>query len=179
MVEITYQMVLSTVQTVSLVVGIVYYITIMRNQQRTRELSLKAQEEAERARKRELILLRSQNYSLDYTKAYAETLVMDDWTTVEEFHKKYGIATNPDAFSKWIYIRSVFNWAGLLLKEEGTDPELLFQLYSPNAIIGLWERFEPVIRDVRIRFNYPEYWEPFEYLYNEAKKRYPDVEVNR
>ena len=42
MVEITSQMVLSTLQTIALIVGIAYYLTIMRNSQRTRELSLKA-----------------------------------------------------------------------------------------------------------------------------------------
>ena len=64
MAEITYQMVLSTLQTVALVVGIIYYITIMRNQQKTRELTLKAQEEVEKSRKRELILQRFQSYNL-------------------------------------------------------------------------------------------------------------------
>ena len=57
MVEITYQMVLSTLQTIALIVGIAYYLIIMRNSQRTRELTLqsqeltrKAQEQAMRAR---------------------------------------------------------------------------------------------------------------------------------
>ena len=178
MVELTVPIVLQGVQTVGILVGIVYYITIMRNQQRTQMLSLKAQEEAEKSRQREMILLRAQNYSLDYTKAYSDVWGMRDWKTPEEFHKKYGILTNPEAFSKVVYVRSVFNWAGLLLKEKGIDPELVFQLYAPNTIIGLWDMYEPIILDVRQRFNYPEYWEPFEYLYNEAKKRYPDLELS-
>jgi hypothetical protein len=44
MVEITLPIVLQILQTVGILVGIVYYITIMRNSQRTRELSLQAQE---------------------------------------------------------------------------------------------------------------------------------------
>jgi hypothetical protein len=168
MVEITYQMVLSTLQTVGILVGIIYYITIMRN-------TLKAQEEAEKSRQRELILLRSQSYSLEYTRAYAETVGMDDWKTVEEFHRKYGRQANPEAFAKWLYIRSVYNMAGLLLKEKTVDPDLIFQLYAPNAVIGLWERQEPIIREARTRFKHPTYWEPFEFLYNEAKKRYPEI----
>ena len=44
MVDVSYQMVLSTLQTIALIVGIFYYLTIMRNQQKTRELSLQAQE---------------------------------------------------------------------------------------------------------------------------------------
>jgi hypothetical protein len=172
MVEVTYQMVLSTIQTVSLVIGIIYYLTIMRNQQR-------ASEQSSKARQRELILLRSQSYSIDYANAYAEVIGMEDWETVEEFHEKYGRESNPEAFAKWLYIRSVFNFAGLLLKEEGTDPDLIFQLYAPPAIIGFWERHELVIKEVRVRFNYPSYWEPFEYLYNEAKRRHPEIKYIR
>ena len=42
MVEITYQMVLSTLQTVGLLVGITYYLIIMRNSQRAQQLQLRA-----------------------------------------------------------------------------------------------------------------------------------------
>jgi uncharacterized protein HemX len=44
MVEITLPIMIQIVQTLALLVGIVYYITIMRNTQKTRELSLRAQE---------------------------------------------------------------------------------------------------------------------------------------
>ena len=54
MVEITYQMMLSTLQTVGLLVGIAYYITIMRNAQKTRELTLKSQEHATETRQAQL-----------------------------------------------------------------------------------------------------------------------------
>ncbi len=37
MVEITYQMVLSTLQTAGILVGIIYYITIMRTSQRNQQ----------------------------------------------------------------------------------------------------------------------------------------------
>jgi arginine exporter protein ArgO len=65
MVEFTIPLVLDIIRTAGILVAIVYYITIMRNQQRTRELSLKAQEEAEKARQREMIIQRSQTYGLD------------------------------------------------------------------------------------------------------------------
>jgi hypothetical protein len=51
MVEFTLPIVLQIVQTGSLIEIIIYYLSIMRNQQRTRELSLKAQEEAEMNRR--------------------------------------------------------------------------------------------------------------------------------
>ena len=54
MAEITYQMVLSTIQTIALVVGIVYYLTIMRNAQKTRELTLQSQELTRKAQEQSL-----------------------------------------------------------------------------------------------------------------------------
>ena len=160
MVEITYQMVLSTIQTLSLIVGIIYYLTIMRNNNN--------------ARQREMIIQRSQSYSLEYTRAFLEVRNMTDWEDAEEWEEKYGRTTNPEARSKWLYIMRLYTLAGLHLKE-GADPDLLFELYPHGAVMMLWEQFEPVIRYARERSNNPRRWKPFEYLYNEAKKRYPDI----
>jgi uncharacterized membrane-anchored protein YhcB (DUF1043 family) len=49
-------MVLSTLQTIALVVGIAYYLFIMRNSQRNQELTLKAQEQALETRQTQLFM---------------------------------------------------------------------------------------------------------------------------
>jgi hypothetical protein len=167
MVEFTIPLVLDIIRTAGILVAIVYYITIMRNQQRTRELSLKAQEEAEKARQREMIIQRSQTYGLDWMRAWNEINKMTDWEDAEDFAEKY---SGTESRAQWMYIMRQYTLAGLHLKE-GADPDLLFQLYPPYSIITLWERFEPVFRRQRD----PNVWGPFEYLYTEAKKRYPDV----
>jgi hypothetical protein len=146
---------------VGITASIFYYANIIQN--------------SGKARQRELVFLRAQTYSMEYTKAYADVLKMDNWTTVQEFHQKYGQQTNPEAFAKWLYVRNVFNLAGLLLQEKGTDPDQLFQLFSPVAIIMLWEKHKPIIEAARKGFSYPQYYMPLEYLYNEARKRYPDI----
>ena len=174
MAEITYQMVLSTLQTVALVVGIIYYITIMRNQQKTRELTLKAQEEVEKSRKRELILQRFQSYNLDYYRAY-NTVMTTDFKDLDEWIQKYSRTVDPETSARWLYMANTLNIAGLLFQEGDTDQDLLFQLYTPNSIIRMWEHYEPVIRDLRQRMENPVLWKPFEYLYSETKKKYPEV----
>jgi hypothetical protein len=116
MVEITYQMVLSTIQTASLVVGIIYYITIMRNQQRNQELALKAQQEAEKARQNELVFQKVQNLNLEYARTFNEVMLMRDWKTAEEWEEKYGRENNLDAFSKWNHMIRHYTLAGVLLK---------------------------------------------------------------
>ena len=128
-----------------------------------------------KARQRELIILRSQSYSMEYADAYADVVGMEDWSTVVEFHSKYGRQADPRAFAKWLYIRNVYNLAGLLLKEKEADPDLIFELYAPNAVIHLWEQHEPLIQAAREAFKHPGYYKPFEHLYNEAKRRYPEI----
>ena len=52
--------------------------------------------------------------------------------------------------------------------------DLIFQLYPAHVVIRLWEQFEPIIMNLRIR-THSTHLEPFEFLYNEAKKRYPEI----
>ncbi len=146
----------------------------MRNNQRTRELSLKAQEEAERSRKRELILQRHQSYSLEYTRTFWEMASWTDWDTVEEYNEKYGMP-NTEAKAKFTYLMRIFSTAGMLLRENMDNADLIFQLYPATGVIGLWEQFEPIIYDIRKTRNSPTHLEGFEFLYREAKKRYPDI----
>ena len=147
-----------------LAASIVYYGNIIQN--------------ANKARQRELIYQKYQNISVEYAKAYEEVMLMTDWNTYEEFDQKYGRENNPDASAKWIYITRVYNLAGIYL-EEGADPDLLFKLYPDSAIINLWEKFEPIILERRKRFNDPDRFKPLEYLYREAKNRYPEIKTLR
>jgi len=181
MVEITLPIVLQLIQTVALLVGIIYYIMTIRVNQRNQEIALRnqelaliAQEKAEKNRQRDMIIQRSQSYGLEYTSAYMEVNNMTDWETPEEFLDKYGAEVNPEANSKWTYIMRLYEMAGLHL-QEGADPEILFELWPVMAVLNLWERFEPVIKYQRERNNAPFMYEPFEYLYKEVKKKYPDV----
>lgn len=174
MVEITYQMVLNTIQTASLVIGIIYYITIMRNQQRNQELSLKAQQEAEKARQNELVFQKFQNINPEFSRTFYEVMLMNDWEDAEEWEEKYGLQNNLEAYSKWNYLTRYYEIAGIMLKH-GADPDIIFELYPEGAVINLWELFEPIVEHMRIMFKNPTRQDILEYLYSEAKKRRPDL----
>lgn len=161
MVEFTLPIILQIIQTVSLSVGIFYYLTIMRSNSK--------------ARQRELIHQKFQSLSLDYTRSYWEIVTWTDWETVEEFNEKYGMPNNPESQAKFVYIMRQYSMAGILLKENMANADLIYQLYPAQAVIRLWEQFEPVILDVREKRNSPTHLEDFEFLYMEAKKRYPEI----
>jgi hypothetical protein len=52
------------------------------------------------------------------------------------------------------------------------DLDLLFRLYPASSVIRNWEQFEPVRNYQVEKMNYPrENFEPYNILYEEAKKR--------
>ena len=166
MVEITASLVLQIVQTIALIVGIVYYITIMRNAQ-------KAQQESENARQNELVFQKFQNITLEYARTFVEVMTMKDWDDAEEWEEKYYRTNNVEAFSKLHYIMRLYEMAGLMIRQ-GADPDIVFSLYPEGAVINLWEQYESVIHYMRDMWG-PEFVNSFEYLYNEAKKRRPEI----
>ena len=169
MVEITYQMVLSTIQTASLVVGIVYYISIMRNQQKTRELALKAQEQETETRQTQIFMrLYEQLNKIETYTSWAElvNLEMDN----EEYLRKYDSSVNPVHFGKRAHSWFTFNTMGELLLMGIVKPDLLNRLSLGPTVTVMWERWEHIIKATRIREQAPDLWSGFEYLYNEMKR---------
>jgi hypothetical protein len=118
--------------------------------------------------------LRFQIHDLEYTKAFTY-LISKDFKTSEEFLEHFNVKENPEAWAYYIYIGIRYNNIGLLLREGLIDPDIVFEIFNPMVIIQLWEKLEPIERETRIRNNHPKHYEAFEYLYNEAKKRYPEI----
>jgi len=81
MVEITYQMMLSTIQTVSLIVSIIYYITIMRNSQKTQQQALDS--------RRTQLFLQFYGSATPEMIKHGSELLSWEWEDYEEFNVKY------------------------------------------------------------------------------------------
>jgi len=180
MVEITYQMVLSTLQTIGLLVGIVYYLFIMRNSQRTRELALIAQEQALETRQTQIFMqLYLQINSEETYKAWAE-LVNLEISDYDEYLQMYDSSSNPAFFGKRAHLWYSFNTIGEILRQGIIELEFIHRLALGPMVIMMWEKWVDVIKETRVRENLPEIWEGFEYLYGELKKirierDYPEI----
>jgi len=148
------------VSSLGIIVAIIYYAQVLRN--------------TSKARQRDLVFQRYQDYGQGYGKAIAEINTFE-WENVDEWQRKYGMLANPDAWSSWLYISRIYNMAGILLMENVAEADLIFRLYDPGTLIGIWERFEQVVFFRRDRINDPSFYEPFEFLYREAKRRFPDI----
>jgi hypothetical protein len=75
----------------------------------------------------------------------------------------------PEAWSKFVYIMRVYNFAGILLKERVAEADLIFKLNPPMGVISVWEQFEPTVQYTRERRSNPSHMEPFEFLYKPPK----------
>jgi hypothetical protein len=159
MVEFTYQMVLSTLQTIALIVGIVYYIAIMRNQQKNQELTLKSQEQALETREAQL-MMQLWNSWMQYRDSY------DVWRDIEykdfdDFWERYG--SDPSFMATSGRILSWFENVGVLVKEGLLDIRLIALMYA-GATRQVWEKLEPLMDGFREKFDYPRVWSETVYL---------------
>jgi len=158
MVEITYQMVLSTVQTVSLVVGVIYYITIMRANQRS-------QKHADDTRKIQLLMQIHGSQDVDWSTRRSEVINMD-FEDFDDFEKKMDRVT----FAKVAITWSEWNTLGLLLKNGFIDPEMMFEFLQYRGPIYHWEKYGDIIKEWRKKYGFYSLGVGFEYLAEEMAK---------
>jgi hypothetical protein len=157
MVEITYQMVLSTLQTAGILVGIFYYIMTLRNQTTLRKSQF-------------LYTIYDKLTNAEEIKRVYTDLIQWQWDDFEDFERKYGLDVNSDAFHQR---HACFNWAnfiGNLLKKDLIDHDLVYK-FIPFAFPQLWNKFKPIIEEHRVRYNFgPDYHAGFEYLAKEMER---------
>jgi hypothetical protein len=158
MVDVSYQMVLSTLQTVSIMVGIYYYLMILRNTEKTR--------------RKDIMFQRINIIDEDFYDKLAK-MSQEDWSTFHEWteYRK----EHPESYNFIAYIMMTLNSIGVLLMQNIVDEETLFKAFSPPLVVWTWEKTSPIVMAWRETINLPDYHGGFEYLYNRALKLYPDM----
>jgi hypothetical protein len=99
------------------------------------------------------------------------------WTDFDDFMKKYGSETNPDAWRQ--FERQFCFWSihGVLVKDGIISAETLFSWWGwvPRS---LWEKYEPILDEYRRRYESPpqgmmfEDWEDLYYAMLEVQVKY-------
>jgi hypothetical protein len=162
MAEITYQMILSTLQTAGLLVGISYYILSLRNQNR--------------ARKTQLYLQMVNKFSHpDMNDAQGKFNDLE-WSTAEDFIEDW---RNPERRVTLGTLGAWYEGLGVLVKENLLDIRVVALLLT-GLVIQFWEKILPVIEEVREEFGSPRFWIENEYLYDQLKKyikEHPDIQT--
>jgi hypothetical protein len=173
MVVLTYQMVLSTLQTAGLLVGIVYYITIMRNQQKTRGLTLKAQEQTLRTRESQLFMnIYNQSFAnpeflragrIVQAKA-TQIKSLEDW--VQAYDPINPEPDDPEFVDAYAFILCFYEGLGVFVKEGLIDIRLI-ALTMTGFTRNIWKTIAPYIDELREMSGFSRMMSEFEYLINE------------
>jgi len=144
------------IQTVSIVIasagvlaGVVYYILEIRHQSKIRQMDL-------------LMRLFSTFDSNEFQEEYIKFLDLRI-ADYDEYVKTYGL--------KGLFkIFPFFEALGIMLNRKLVSVDLVGQMYSQSIQI-MWEKSKPMREGLRKKYNQPKWWEWFEYLYDEMKKR--------
>ncbi len=159
-IQTAYYMVAAT----GVLIAAVFYILNLRN--------------AIRDRRRQTILQKLPAMNRDYHDIYWEVYNLRDWTTRQEWQEKH---RNQETISKVMYLMNIYNTVGVLYSEGLMSLDDVVQLYTPNVIIPMWERYAEIFVPGN-RFNSfgkpsnPLYWAPLERLYRDMKRSYPEIE---
>jgi len=166
MVEITYQMVLSTLQTAGILVGIIYYIFNMRNQQRTRNLTLRAQEQT--LRTRHATIYHQIMYPALSTAGMKNILLLqaNPVSSFEEYQKL--TRSNNEFYVAWLWMCNLYEMTGIYLRQGVADVEF-FAMHQPHWNLRFWRQAKPIIYKLRERLG-PSHYRNMEYLFDSLEK---------
>ena len=83
--------------------------------------------------------------------------------------KRYGkpMSRNQVPMS-FMMMGNFFEQVGVLFRNRLIDASLISQLFPVDIV---WEKLKPLAEGMRKEYHNPEFFEWFEYLYNEMKKR--------
>ena len=161
MVEFTYQMVLSTIQTVSLVIGVIYYITIMRNNQRTQQMQLET-------RQVQLFMQMVQQLSssiieTDYLPMLNIKISnLDEYLHKRESDPKFKLLTDS--------LFGFYEALGVLVKEGYLSIRLVALMWAGTTRIFYENIVVPMIEEGKIHWGYPRLYSETVYVCKELIK---------
>jgi len=151
-----------------LTASIIYYAYILNNANKTRELQLKAQQQAEETRQTQLYMnLWSKWDSEDFMKHYLKILSWE-FNGYEEWSTKYGLSGDRDDLLSYGLVETFFEGIGVLVHRGFLDLTMVEDFMS-SELETYWLKMKPVAEGIR-RTLYPTWSEYTEYLYNEVMK---------
>ena len=142
-----------------LVVGVVIALQQLRDIQQTRQTEL-------------FMTLYNRFSETEYNEKLNEFLT-SEWVSWKDMHKKSGPTTEPKTYSRMISLLHYFEGIGVLVQRKQIDPDLVADLMS-NTTLQVWNKFKPILEEVREVFERPSSFEGFEYLAEQMMKHRPE-----
>lgn len=140
---VDYTLAFMALQTISIMVGVVYYITSIRNQSRTRQIQI-----------------------IDAVTSLDRNYDFLNWEVgdYDVFMSEHGPEADPE---DWKNLNAFFNGLeqyGVYVREGLLDVRLVC-LMSGGTIKEAWEKYRGMFEEWRLRYDRPRDWIEAEYLY--------------
>jgi len=153
----------------SVVLAAIYYMLQLKHQAKVRQDLARQRETDLETRQAQLFMqLYEHYYKKETMKDESEVIWEWKWKDFEDFWEKYGPFTNVEAFNKWDSLATYIKGVGVLVKRKLIDPDLVKDLMGTSIILH-WEKFGPIIKEIRRKY-WPNAYEWCEELYDEMKK---------
>jgi hypothetical protein len=161
--QMTFQTVFQFLQTVGILMGVYYYITTIRTNQRNQELTLET-------RQLQLYMrVLEDNRTKEFQMQWIDVAYHQEFEDYEEWREKYGPRTNPEAYANFFHVTNWFQGIGYLVKTGVLDVEVVSEYIRPRSVVYLWEKVAPIVKVHRETTN-PCACDSFEYLVREVEK---------
>ena len=160
MVDVSYQMVLSTLQTAGILAGIAYYLITLNYTRRNQEQTLKT---------RKITIFQQTIGSLMNSSMGIKNIAILNKIKPSSFQEHIELTQkHPEYLEAWLWITNSLDIAGIYLKEDVFDVGM-FAKYNPWWFLEFWERYEPTVEEWR-KIHGQSYLANMEYLVNTLKK---------
>lgn len=158
-----------TLAALSFIVAASYYII-------TLSYTRKNQQQQLETRQAQLFMqIYNQWNTTEFGLQYQKCMDME-WTDYDDFIIKY--MDNAEEANRWRMMTRFFEGIGVLVYRGLIDVALVDDLFS-GEMTRFWEKFEPIIKELRVKWNWPQAVEWTEYLYNEVRaimiKQHPEL----
>ena len=138
---------------IGLIIAIIYYTLTLNNTNKTRQAQL-------------FMTVYNNHISIPSMTIMQELQWEWNWKDYDDFVTKYSYPNNMEALVKFSHYFASLEGLGVLCKKGLIDPELVYDSQY-TSIIHNWEKFLPIIEELRLRMNTPHLYEDPEYLYNQ------------
>jgi len=155
---------LLTIQTVGVIVAAFSFVVGVANNILTSRREEKRNQQTLETRQAQFFMQIGQK--LNNTEAMSRwiTLINMEWNNYDEYEKKYGTDSNPELAAMRLGTLYEWNGIGYFLRKGVIDRDTAYTLCNGVSGSWLWKKFEPVIREMRIRYNMPDAFADLEFL---------------
>lgn len=142
-----------------LVVGVIIALQQLRDIKQTRQTEL-------------FMSLYNRFSETEYNEKLNEFLT-SEWDSWKDMYKKSGPTTEPKKYSRMMSLLHYFEGIGVLVQRKQIDLDLVADLMS-NTTLQVWNKFKPILEEVREVFKRPSSFEGFEYLAEQMIQHRPE-----